>query len=101
MPYFLQLCKKSVPMSEQPIDKKALKVALEEMLRERNPELKGFLEEILVNFFAAKSNSDRSEFLDMADVRKKYALHREAFIPLHKIFQDAPSADEMTQKLRK
>ncbi len=88
-------------MSEQPIDKKALKVALEEMLRERNPELKGFLEELLLNFFATQSHSDRSTPLDMVDIRKKYALQREAFIPLHKIFQDAPSAAEISHKIRK
>jgi len=88
-------------MSEQPIDKKALKIALEEMLRERNPELKGFLEELLISFFAGQSHADHNTHLDMTEIRKKYALRREDFTPLHKIFQDAPSALDITQKLRK
>jgi len=88
-------------MDDQPMDKKVIKTVLEEMLRERNPELKGFLEELLLNFFAAQANTDRTAPLDMVEVRKKYALHREAFAPLHKIFQDAPPAEEMVKKLRK
>lgn len=83
------------------IDKDILKAVLEEMLRERNPELKGFLEELLLQFLTAMPVTDNAPPLDMAVIREKYALHREAFAPLHKLFQDAPSAGELVKKLHK
>jgi|GEM_PF-6379661 len=77
-------------MNGQPIDKEMLKAALEEMLRERNPELKGFLEELLLKFLTATSMTDHIRPLDMALIREKYALRQEAFVPLNALFQDAP-----------
>ncbi|MEI6411324.1 MAG: hypothetical protein WCR52_18185 [Bacteroidota bacterium] len=88
-------------MSGESIDKNVLKDVLEEMLRERNPELRGLLEELLQRYFAGQSITDRSSAIDMESIRKKYALHREAFAPLHKLFEDAPPASEMVKKLRK
>ena len=81
-------------MNRQAINKEMLKVALEEMLRERNPELKGFLEELLLKFLAAAAITDPTAPPDMAAIRKKYALRREAFAPLHTLFQDALPAVE-------
>ncbi len=86
-------------MNNQAINKEMLKAALEDMLRERNPELKGFLEELLLKFLAAAAITDTTAPLDMAAIREKYALHREAFAPLHTLFQDAPPAVEMVKKL--
>jgi hypothetical protein len=88
-------------MNAQNIDKNLLKTVLEEMLTERNPALKGLLEELLTNYIAAKSQTDSSLPINMKEIRKKYALTHESFIPLQSIFSDAPSAEAMTQKLRK
>jgi len=88
-------------MSGESIDKNALKDVLEEMLRERNPELKGLIEELLKSYFAGQSITDRSLPIGMDSIRKKYALHREAFVPLHKMFEEAPPAPEIVNKLRK
>lgn len=86
-------------MSSQAVNKEELKEVLEEMMRERNPELKGFLEEILLKYLT--SASDETIPFDMDEVRKKYALRRESFAPLHQLFQDAPPASELVKKLRK
>ena len=86
-------------MSSQAVNKSELKEVLEEMMRERNPELKGFFEEILRKYLA--SAPDEAVPLDMDEIRKKYALRRESFVPLHQLFQDAPPASELVKKLRK
>ncbi len=88
-------------MNSQAIDKDTLKAALEEMIRERNPELKGFLEELLLQFLTAKPVSDKAISLDMEAIREKYALRREAFAPLQTLFQDAPPAGELVKQLHK
>jgi len=85
----------------QAIDKKLLKSALEEMLAERNPELGRVLEELLIKILSAKSVTDREAILDMGEVRRKYALRREAFVPLHQIFGDAPPAADLVKILHK
>ena len=87
-------------MDSQAFDKDTLKAVLEEMLRERNPELKGFLEELLLKFLTAKPISDNAVSLDMTSIREKYALRQDAFAPLHTLFQDAPPAKELVEKLR-
>ncbi len=88
-------------MDNQAINKDTLKAVLEEMLRERNPELKGFLEELLLQFLAAKPNTDTAPLLDMEAIRDQYALRRDAFSPLHTLFQDAPAAAELVKMLHK
>ena len=88
-------------MNSQAINKEMIKAALEELLRERNPELKGFLEELLLKFLTAQPITDNAASLDMAVIREKYALRREAFAPLHTLFQDAPAAVELVKKLHK
>ncbi len=88
-------------MNSQAINKEALKAALEGMLRERNPELKGFLEELLLKFLTAKPMTDTIAPLDMASIRERYALRREIFAPLNMLFQDAPSAEDMIKNLHK
>ncbi|MFN0034377.1 MAG: hypothetical protein ACKVUS_04870 [Saprospiraceae bacterium] len=88
-------------MTAQAIDKNLLKTVLEEMLAERNPELRSVLEELLVKFLAAQHRSDRAVPLDMQEIRRRYGLRREAFAPLHEIFKDAPPASEMVKLLRK
>lgn len=90
-----------IKMSTQAIDKNLLKSVLEEMLAERNPELKSVLEELLVKILSAKPATDREVPFDMEEIRRKYALRREAFAPLHQIFKDAPPASEMVKKLHK
>lgn len=77
-------------MSTQGIDKKLLKSVLEEMLAERNPELGQVLEELLVKILSAKPATDRATPLDMAEIRRRYGLRREAFAPLQEILKDAP-----------
>ncbi len=57
-------------MSNKAIDKKLLKAALEEMLAERNPELKGVLEEILTKILTGRPVADRATQLDSKDERK-------------------------------
>ena len=79
------------------MDKLAIKSALEEMIREHNPELQGFLEDILAKYLIASSISDRSIPLDMAVIRQKYALRRDAFAPLHDLFKDALPASELVK----
>ena len=86
-------------MSHKSIDKKIIKSVLEDMLKERNPELQSFLEELLAKFLAR--SSDKTMFLDMAEIRQKYAIKREDFIPLHDLFKDAPPAHELTKLLSK
>lgn len=86
-------------MSSRAIIKDELKEALEEMMRERNPALEGIFEAILQKMLVPAS--DRSEPLDMDEVRKMYAVRRESFAPLHDLFKDAPPASEMVKKLRK
>ncbi len=88
-------------MNSESIDKNLLKEVFEEMLRERNPDLKGLLEELLTSFLTGQATTDRVSSLDMVDIRKKYALRHELFEPLQEIFQDAPPAKEMLLKLRK
>lgn len=88
-------------MNGQAIDKEMLKAALEEMLRERNPELKGFLEELLLKFLSAKAMTDSAASIDMAPIREKYALRREAFAPLNALFKELPPAEELVKKLQK
>ncbi len=39
--------------------------------------------------------------LDMVAIRKKHALKREAFIPLHDLFKDTPPASELVKLLHK
>ena len=87
-------------MDSQAFDKDTLKAVLEEMIRERNPELKGFLEELLLKFLTAKPITDNAASLDMKAIREKYVLRQDAFTPLHTIFQDAPPAEELVKKLR-
>lgn len=86
-------------MSQKAIDKILLKSVLEDMLKERNPELQSFLEELLAKFLARAS--DKTMPLDMTEIRQKYALKREAFIPLHELFKDAPPAYELVNRLYK
>jgi hypothetical protein len=88
-------------MNGQTIDKSIIKTVLEDMLRERNPELQSFLEGILAKYLAASVVSDQTFPLDRADIRKKYALRREAFIPLNALFQDTLPASELTKLLSK
>ncbi len=88
-------------MASQPIDKNLLKTALEEMMAERNPELRSVLEELLVKILSAQHHTDRSVPLDMQEIRRRYGLRREAFVPLQEIFKDAPPASEMIKLLRK
>lgn len=88
-------------MNSQMIDKELLKAALEEMLRERNPELRGLMEDILAKFIAASSVSDRATPLEMTEIRKKYALRKGRFVPFHKLLKDTPPAVELTKRLRK
>ena len=83
------------------MDKLAIKSALEEMIREHNPELQSFLEDILVKYLTASPISDRTFPLDMAVIRQKYALRREAFAPLHDLFKDALPAAELVKSLSK
>lgn len=86
-------------MQQKTVDKNLIKSALEDMLKERNPDLQSFLEELLAKFLAR--SSDNSKALDMTEIRQKYALKREAFFPLHDLFKDAPPAHELTNLLSK
>lgn len=43
-------------MGKNSIDKKILKTVLEDMLKERNPDLQFFLEELLANFLSRSPN---------------------------------------------
>ena len=88
-------------MNGQTMDKLAIKSALEEMIREHNPELQSFLEDILAKYLTASPISDRTFPLDMAVIRQKYALRREAFAPLHDLFKDALPAAELVKSLSK
>jgi hypothetical protein len=88
-------------MTAQNIDKNLLKSALEEMLEERNPALQGVIEELLVKILMVQHHSDRKQPLDMQDIRRRYGLRKEAFLPLNEIFKDAPPASEMIKMLRK
>ncbi len=88
-------------MDAQTIDKSAIKSALEEMIRERNPELQGFLEDVLAKYLTASAISDKTFPLDMAVIRQKYALRRDAFAPLHDLFKDALPASELVKSLSK
>jgi DNA-binding transcriptional regulator YiaG len=40
-------------------------------------------------------------FVDMTEIRQKYALKREAFAPLNELFQDTPPAHELIKLLSK
>ena len=62
-------------MDGQIMDKLAIKSALEEMIRERNPELQTFLEDILAKYLTASPISDRRFPLDMTVIRQKYSHH--------------------------
>jgi len=53
-------------MTAQAIDKNLLKTVLEEMLAERNPELRSVLEELLVKILSAQRRSDRAAPSDEA-----------------------------------
>ncbi len=86
-------------MHEQAIDSNLLKSVLEDMLKERNPELQSLLEELLEKFLAR--SSDKATPLDMTEIRRKYALKRDAFKPLHDLFKDAPPAYELSSLLTK
>ena len=86
-------------MSSQAVNKSELKAALEELMRERNPEFIGFLDEILRKHLA--SVADGNTPLSMDKIRKHYALHRDSFAPLHQLFQEAPPASELVKKLHK
>jgi hypothetical protein len=86
-------------MSQKSIDKNLLKAVFEDMLKERNPELQSFLEELLAKFLAR--SSDKAMPVDMTEIRQRYALKREAFRPLHDLFKDAPPAYELTKLLSK
>ena len=86
-------------MGQKSIDKNVLKAVLEDMLKERNPELQSFLEELLAKFLAR--SSDKAMPVDMTEIRQRYALKREAFIPLHDLFKDTPPAHELTKLLSK
>lgn len=86
-------------MQQKALDKNLIKSALEDMLKERNPELQSFLEELLSKFLAR--SSDNAKPLDMTEIRQKYALKREAFFPLHELFKDAPPANELSSLLTK
>ncbi len=86
-------------MHQKSIDKNVLKSVLEDMLKERNSELQGFLEELLAKFLS--SSSDKKTPLNMIEIRHKYALQREAFLPLQELFEDVPPAYELTQRLSK
>ncbi len=86
-------------MSQNSIDKNLLKSVLEDMLKERNPDLQSFLEELLAKFLAR--SSDNSAPLDMKEIRQKYALKRESFTPLQDLFKDTPPAYELTKLLSK
>jgi hypothetical protein len=86
-------------MQQTSIDKNLLKSVLEDMLKERNPELQSFLEELLAKFLSR--SSDKAMPLDMIEIRQKYALKRDAFIPLHDLFKDAPPAFKLINRLSK
>ncbi len=86
-------------MNQKSIDKKIIKSVFEDMLKEPNSELKNFLEELLAKFIL--QSSDNKKPLDMAKVRQKYALKRDAFTPLHELLKDAPTAQELTSRLSK
>lgn len=86
-------------MYQESIDKNLLKSVLEDMLKERNPELQSFLEELLTKFMAR--TTDKTMSFDMTEIRQKYALKRDAFIPLHDLFKDAPSAYDLANRLTK
>lgn len=87
-------------MTHNSINKTIIKAALEDMLRERNPELQGFLEELLAKFLTdTTAISDKVVPLDMTEIRKKYALRHEDFYPLHDLLKDAPPASELIKQL--
>jgi hypothetical protein len=86
-------------MQQTSIDKNLLKSVLEDMLKERNPELQSFLEDLLAKFLSR--SSDKAMPLDMTEIRQKYALKRDAFIPLHDLFKDAPPASKLINRLSK
>jgi hypothetical protein len=86
-------------MGKNSIDKKILKTVLEDMLKERNPDLQFFLEELLANFLSRSPN--KAMPLNMTEIRQKYALKREAFAPLNELFKDTPPAYELTKLLSK
>ena len=86
-------------MGKNSIDKKILKTVLEDMLKERNPDLQFFLEELLAKFLSR--SSEKATPLNMTEIRQKYALKREAFAPLNALFQDTPPAHELTKLLSK
>ena len=88
-------------MNGQAIDKSVIKTVLEDMLRERNPELQSFLEDILAKYLTASAVSDQTFSLDMTDIRNTYALRREAFIQLNALFKDTLPASELTKLLSK
>jgi hypothetical protein len=86
-------------MGKNSIDKKILKTVLEDMLKERNPDLQFFLEELLAKFLSR--SYDNAMPLNMTEIRQKYALKREAFAPLNELFKDTPPAHELTKLLSK
>jgi hypothetical protein len=96
---YLKFVANYLKMHQKSIDKNLLKSVLEDMLKERNPELQGFLEELLAKFLS--SSSDKKVPLNMTEIRHKYALQRDAFRPLQELFEDTPPAYELTQRLSK
>ena len=84
-------------MGKNSIDKKLLKTVLEDMLKERNPDLQFFLEELIAKYLS--KSSDKTIPLDMTEIRQKYALKRAAFASLNDLFQDTPPAYELTKLL--
>ena len=86
-------------MSQKSVDKQLIKSVFEDMLKERNPALQGFFEELLAKFLF--QSSDKEKPMDMAKIRQKYALKRESFFPLQELFKDTPPAQELTNHLSK
>ena len=53
-------------MQQNAIDKNLLKSVLEDMLKERNPELQSFLEELLAKFMTR--STDKTMSFDMTEI---------------------------------
>ena len=88
-------------MNTATIDKNMLKAVLVELLAERNAELNGVFEELLIKLLATNQYPMSKLPTNMVEIRKKYALQRQAFAPLHQLFKEAPPASELVKKLRK
>lgn len=84
------------------IDTRTVKSALEILIRERDPVLEQLIAELVQrSFLKQQAVAARPRKRNMAEMRKRYAIHREAFRPLHELFADAPAAPVMASKLNK